>query len=91
MAIKSKSRSVNGYVAHELRRRKLAAQLEAKEHALDPLRVKLRDAETQAKIRIQKLTGGQLGEARRLLAAVPCIACGAPEDSHDAGCAIAQG
>lgn len=64
---RSKSRNVNGYVTAELRRRKLAAALEKKERALDPLRVKLRDAGTAAKLRYQKLTGGQLGEATRLL------------------------
>lgn len=65
--IKSQSRNVNGYVTAELRRRKLAAQLEAKERALDALRMKVRDADTAAKIRYRKLTGGQLAEARRIL------------------------
>lgn len=64
---RSKSRNVNGYVTAELRRRKLAGALEAKERALDPLRVKLRDADTAAKIRLRKLTGGQLAEAKSLL------------------------
>ncbi len=70
---KSQSRNVNGYVTAELRRRRLAGQLEAKERALDPLRVKVRDADTAAKIRYRKLTGGQLAEARRILAADPAI------------------
>jgi hypothetical protein len=65
--IKSQSRNVNGYVTAELRRRKVAGILDAKERALDPLRVKLRDADTAAKIRYRKLTGGQLAEARRIL------------------------
>lgn len=64
---KSQSRNVNGYVTAELRRRQFAARLEAKERALDPLRVKVRDADTAAKIRYRKLTGGQLAEARRIL------------------------
>lgn len=67
---KSTSRNVNGYVTAELRRRQLAAKLEAKERALDPLRVKLRDADTAAKIRYRKLTGGQLAEATRILDSV---------------------
>lgn len=86
---RSQSRNVNGYVTAVLRRRRLAGQLEAKERALDPLRVKLRDADTAAKIRLRKLTGGQLAEARRLLEVGPCIACGAPDGDHDAGCAVA--
>jgi hypothetical protein len=69
MAAKSQSRNVNGYVTAELRRRQLVAKLDAKERALDPLRVKLRDADTAARIRFRKLTGGQLAEARRLLEA----------------------
>ena len=68
---KSQSRNVNGYVTAELRRRQLVAKLDAKERALDPLRVKLRDADTAAKVRYRKLTGGQLAEARRLLDAGP--------------------
>lgn len=63
----TRSRNVNGYVTAELRRRQLAARLEAKERALDSLRVKVRDADTAAKIRYRKLTGGQLAEARRIL------------------------
>lgn len=65
---KSQSRNVNGYVTAELRRRQFVAKLDAKERALDPLRVKLRDADTAAKIRYRKLTGGQLSEAQRILA-----------------------
>ena len=72
--IKSQSRNVNGYITAELRRRRLARQLEAKERALDPLRVKVRDASTAAKLRYQKLTGSQLAEARRILDADPAIA-----------------
>ena len=68
---RSQSRNVNGYVTAELRRRQLVAKLGTKERALDPLRVKLRDADTAAKIRYRKLTGGQLAEARRLLDGEP--------------------
>jgi len=36
--------------------------------------VKLRDADTAAKIRYRKLTGGQLAEAGRILDADPAVA-----------------
>ncbi len=63
-----RSRKVTAYVRAYLRHQKLAARLNEKLAALEPLRVKVRDSSTQLQIRHRSLTGGQLAAAQRLIA-----------------------
>jgi len=63
----SKSRNVNGYVRAVLAHEKLEDKLAAKLLALEPLQRKTSEARTQSKLRWVKLTGGQMGEAQRIL------------------------
>lgn len=64
----SKSRNVCGFVKASYRHAKLAAQLREREQRLEPLRRKVLAAAADKATRGRRLTGGQLGEAQRILA-----------------------
>lgn len=72
--IKSKSRNVNGYVKAKLKHAALKAKYEAKLAALEPLKLKMDQAEGDVFTRHRKLTGGQIGEALRIIAAEQAVA-----------------
>lgn len=67
MARVSKSTNVCGYVKAERRRRALAARLVVAESRLEPLRRQVTEAGAVSQAKYVKLTGGQIGEARRIL------------------------
>jgi hypothetical protein len=65
----SKSRKVNGYVKAVRYQDALLARLAARLELLRPLQDKVALARVEVNERRQALTGGQLGEAARMLAA----------------------
>jgi hypothetical protein len=64
-------RKVHGYVKAMRRYRALSAKLDAKRALLDPLETRVDRACADAAARYGALTGGQIAEANRMLAAPP--------------------
>lgn len=69
----SKSRKVNGYVKAVQRQEALLAKLAARLEELRPLQDKVAAARVEVNDRRQALTGGQLGEAGRMLSAAETV------------------
>lgn len=64
----SKSRNVNGYLRAWERWHALEMKLTVQELRLLPLKRKCESARVAMKVKRNKLTGGQIGEAERLIA-----------------------
>lgn len=66
-------KKVNGYVTAFMKHQALVAKYNAKLEALEPLRRKMAAAHIKVKIKMQKMTGGELASAAKKIATVEML------------------